>query len=145
MTISSKSIAIIGVFFGFLGVAFGAFGAHGIEEMVKEWYPTIEEQTKRLDQWNTGVRYHFYHALAILAIAAISIHQNNRSFQIATWFFVGGILLFSGSLYLLTVTGVGILGAIAAIGGTLFLIGWIMSFVGVINLKIPAQNHLEQD
>jgi uncharacterized membrane protein YgdD (TMEM256/DUF423 family) len=102
-----------------LGVALGAFGAHGLRNRVG---PEL------IDVWKTGVLYHLIHALALLAVATLAT-------QIA-WpravagCFIAGIALFSGSLYLLVLTNVRVLGAITPLGGVAFLIGWILLAVG---------------
>ena len=74
--------------------------------------------------FQTGVQYHMYHALALILVSAIMGRMSGWLIQTAGWCFVAGIVLFSGSLYLLAVTGVTILGAITPIGGLLFLAGW---------------------
>jgi len=78
-----------------------------------------------LTVFETGVRYHMYHALAVLIVAAVIGHAGSaRLLEIAGWLFVGGVVLFSGSLYALALTGVTTLGAVTPIGGLLFLAGW---------------------
>ena len=101
---------------GFLGVALGAFAAHGLKNRLSP---------EMLEVFDTGVRYHMYHTFAILIVAAAIGHIGNACLlAMAGWFFFAGILLFSGSLYALALTGVGIFGAVTPIGGVLFLIGW---------------------
>jgi len=101
---------------GFLGVGLGAFGAHGLRSRLS---PDM------LAVFETAVRYQMYHALALLlTAAAIGRIGDARLLVIAGWFFVAGIVLFSGSLYALALTGVSMLGAITPIGGLAFLIGW---------------------
>ena len=95
----------------FLAVALGAFAAHGLKARLSPEMLTI---------WETGVRYHVYHALALLALGA------SRGPDRAGWCFLGGIVIFSGSLYLLALTGERRLGAITPIGGLLFLAGWLL-------------------
>lgn len=97
---------------GALGVALGAFGAHGLEGRV--------EDPHLIEVWHTGARYHMFHALALLGVAA---HPGQPSW--AGWLFVAGIVLFSGSLYLMTLTDVRMLGAITPIGGLCFIAGWL--------------------
>jgi uncharacterized membrane protein YgdD (TMEM256/DUF423 family) len=111
-----RTFLLIGSIFGFLGVAFGAFGAHALKSRLS---------TEMLAVFETGVRYQMYHAFAVLIVAAAIGHLGDaRLLGIAGWFFVAGVLLFSGSLYALALTGTGILGIITPIGGLLFLIGW---------------------
>ena len=94
----------------FLGIALGAFGAHGLAERLSE--------TGRVDNWETATFYHLIHALAMFAL---SLHSRRA---LGYYWFLAGILLFSGSLYLLAVTGVTKLGAITPLGGVSFLVGW---------------------
>lgn len=101
---------------GFLAVALGAFGAHGLKERLPAELMVI---------WQTAVQYHFWHTLALFGVG-ILLSQGMPSRQLATsgWLFAAGIVIFSGSLYLLCLTGQRWLGAITPIGGTLWLIGW---------------------
>jgi uncharacterized membrane protein YgdD (TMEM256/DUF423 family) len=96
---------------GFLAVALGAFGAHGLEELLK--------QNDRLDTWETAVLYHFVHALIMCVIAA------REPLARGPWVsFLAGVVVFSGTLYLLSLTNVRWLGAITPLGGVAFLVGW---------------------
>jgi uncharacterized membrane protein YgdD (TMEM256/DUF423 family) len=101
---------------GFLGVALGAFGAHGLRGRLT---PDM------LAVFETGVRYQMYHVFALLIVSSAIGHLGAaRLLTMAGWSFFAGILIFSGSLYALALTGTGILGAITPIGGIAFLIGW---------------------
>jgi uncharacterized membrane protein YgdD (TMEM256/DUF423 family) len=116
ITAMDRTFLLIGAVLGFLGVALGAFAAHGLKNRLSP---------EMLEVFDTGVRYHMYHTFAILIVAAAIGHIGNaRLLAMAGWFFFAGILLFSGSLYALALTGVGIFGAVTPIGGVLFLIGW---------------------
>jgi uncharacterized membrane protein YgdD (TMEM256/DUF423 family) len=112
--------------FGFLAVALGAFGAHGLKKLI---------DAVQIATFETGVRYQFYHALALLAVGILAGKHPSKNLNIAGWLFVAGIICFSGSIYLLstrTVLGIentALLGPITPIGGTLFLAGWIFLFV----------------
>jgi uncharacterized membrane protein YgdD (TMEM256/DUF423 family) len=111
-----RTFLLIGAILGFLGVAFGAFGAHALRSRLS---PEL------LAVFETGVRYQMYHALAVLVVAAAIGHIGNTRLLVAAgWAFFAGTLLFSGSLYALALTGVGMLGAVTPIGGLLFLAGW---------------------
>ncbi|MBZ0263728.1 DUF423 domain-containing protein [bacterium] len=107
----------IGAVFGFSGVALGAFGAHGLKPLLSPELLTIYE---------TGIQYHLIHAVVILIIALIA--RNNYSTRV--WYsalaFTTGIIVFSGSLYVLAITGVRWLGAITPFGGIAFLVGWFL-------------------
>lgn len=97
---------------GALGVALGAFGAHGLRNVVTD--PHL------LDVWETAARYHLVHALALLAVAG-----HPRQPKLAGALFVVGITIFSGTLYLMTLTGMRWLGAITPIGGVCLIVGWL--------------------
>jgi len=112
-----RTFLLIGAVLGFLGVAFGAFGAHGLRSRLS---------ADMLAVFETAVRYQMYHVFAILIVAAAIGHLGNaRMLVIAGWCFTAGVLLFSGSLYALALTGTGALGAITPFGGLLFLAGWV--------------------
>lgn len=105
---------------GFSAVALGAFGAHGMRSRLG----SLPEGMKRLEWWNTAAHYHLTHALA-LALAAWLVHRGaGTSALLAGWSFIAGVAFFSGSLYLMTITGQTKLGAITPLGGLLFLVGW---------------------
>ena len=107
----------LGCLAGFLGVALGAFAAHGLKSKLPPDMFNIFE---------VGVRYHMYHALALLGVAAAAAHWSGPWLTAAGWLFVFGIVVFSGSLYLLAMGGPRWLGAITPIGGLAFLIGWAL-------------------
>jgi uncharacterized membrane protein YgdD (TMEM256/DUF423 family) len=111
-----KTFMFAGALLGGIGVAIGAFGAHGLRGRLSP---------EMLAVFETGVRYHMYHALAILATAAVLPRIDGRAVLVAGWSFIAGIVLFSGSLYALALSGVSTLGAITPLGGVAFLIGWI--------------------
>lgn len=100
-----------------LGVAVGAFGAHGLKARVE---PAM------LQNWETGARYHMYHALGLLAVATLSRWTQGAALTAAGVAFCLGILLFSGSLYVMTLTGARWLGAITPLGGVAFIGGWAL-------------------
>lgn len=105
----------IGAVAGFLGVALGAFGAHALKARLP-----VED----LEIFETAVRYHLVHAVALLALAALAPRLPEGSASLAGWAFSTGILVFSGSLYLLVLTGPRWLGAVTPLGGTALLVGW---------------------
>ena len=110
-----KTFMLIGAVAAFLAVAFGAFGAHGLRERISP---------EMLAVFETGARYQMYHALAILIVAGTMARMDGWLIKTAGWLFTAGIVLFSGSLYLLALTGVTVLGAITPLGGLAFLAGW---------------------
>ncbi len=104
---------------GFLAVALGAFGAHGLEKALQG----LADSDKRLDWWHTAAHYHLVHALA-LGLAAYLSQKAAYPATIAGLSFQAGIVLFAGSLYTMTLTGARWLGAVTPLGGLLFLVGW---------------------
>ena len=112
-----KTFITIGAGFGFLGVAIGAFAAH----MLKQKLPP-----DLFDIFEVGVRYHMYHALAIVAVGLAAAQWSGNTIGWSGWAFTAGILIFSGSLYVLALTGTRWLGAITPIGGLAFLVGWAL-------------------
>lgn len=109
---------------GFLAVGLGAFGSHGLKGRLTE---------AMLGVWQTAVQYHFYHALALLALA-LYWHKSAMPswWQGSFWCFCAGLFLFCGSLYALALGGPRWLGPITPIGGLLFLCGWLCLMVGAI-------------
>ena len=113
---------LIGAFFAFTGVGAGAFGAHSLAEFLAE--------TGRTDTFETAVRYQIYHALALLFVALFKNYFTSTPFlNWSGWLFTAGILIFSGSLYLLILTGQRWLGAVTPVGGIAFLAGWALLFL----------------
>jgi uncharacterized membrane protein YgdD (TMEM256/DUF423 family) len=111
-----KGFLLVAAIFGFLGVALGAFGAHGLRNRLSP---------EMLAVFEVGVRYQMYHVFALLSVAAAIGHFGPvRLLMLAGWAFIAGTLIFSGSLYALALTGTGMFGAITPIGGLAFLIGW---------------------
>jgi uncharacterized membrane protein YgdD (TMEM256/DUF423 family) len=127
----NKRIIIIASVFGMLAVILGAFGAHGLKGLIT---------TAQLDTWETAVDYQFYHTLALLFLATFSRFRS-RAINAASWFFTLGILLFSGSLYLLSlkevlnITNASLLGPITPIGGVFFILGWISLLIATVKNK----------
>lgn len=113
------SLLLAGIL-GFLGVALGAFGAHGL----KKWAANLPDGEQRVAWWNTGAHYHLLHAIAI-GLEAIHPTPTKPGSSVAPWLFATGILLFSGSLYVMALTGRRALGAVTPIGGLLLLGGWL--------------------
>jgi uncharacterized membrane protein YgdD (TMEM256/DUF423 family) len=111
-----------------LGVVLGAFGAHGLQNRLT---------ADMLAVYETGVRYHLVHALGLLAVAWATSRWPNGWTGAAGWLFVAGILIFSGSLYLLAVTGTRWLGAITPIGGLCLTAGWIALAIGALRTTTP--------
>ena len=108
----------LGALFAALAVLAGAFAAHGLKEVL---------DSQALGIFRTAAQYQFYHALALILTGIIS-NQYKRPLALPGWFFVAGILLFSGSLYLLALTSIHWIGAITPLGGLSFVIGWLILF-----------------
>ena len=108
----------MGAIAGFLAVGLGAFGAHGLKERLAE--------IGRQDNYQTAVEYHMAHALAMILVGLLGFHvERSRALNLAGWSFLVGIVIFSGSLYILALTGLRWLGAITPIGGVALLVGWV--------------------
>lgn len=128
-----------------LAVGTGAFGAHGIDRMFAEKYrgqtrevagETVPLARKFLQDFKTGAEYQMYHALGLLGVAAVAARRPSRAAQGAGWCLLLGCLLFSGSLYLLTLTGVTKWGAVTPIGGVLFLVGWLLLALAAVQPEV---------
>jgi len=114
---NAKQILQLAGISGAIAVGLGAFGAHGLEALLI--------QNGRLDTFQTAVNYHFYHTLALLGIGVLAIVKPDwKGISFAAWSMVLGILIFSGSLYILSLTGITWLGSITPLGGLGFILGW---------------------
>ncbi|MYL69640.1 DUF423 domain-containing protein [Halobacillus litoralis] len=118
-----KIFLILAVINGFLAVALGAFGAHGLEGKVSE---------KGLDQWGKAVDYQMFHTMALFVTALLMSKIQAGAMTGAGWFFFIGILLFSGSLYIYATSGIKVFAMITPFGGLSFLIGWILLGYAII-------------
>ena len=118
-----RTFVFLGAINGFLAVAFGAFGAHGLRNHLSSDMMAV---------YQTGVQYHFYHALGLVLIGLVATHlPHSGSLRWAGWLMLAGIVLFSGSLYALSISGVRWLGVITPFGGTAFLAAWVLLAVSV--------------
>lgn len=123
-----KIYFIIASISGLTAVLLGAFAAHGLRDKLS---PALYQA------FQTGVSYQFYHTFALIAVALLLLHSNllsqgTRWFDSAAWLFIAGILLFSGSLYLLAMTGMKWLGPVTPLGGVCFIAAWLCLLIGVI-------------
>lgn len=112
-----KTLLILGALNGALAVMLGAFGAHGLKSRVDD---------AMLAVWSTASEYHFYHALALLLTGLLAKTFDASGMITAGWVMLAGTLMFSGSLYVLVLSGHKWLGAVTPLGGTLLIIGWLM-------------------
>ncbi|NVO85361.1 DUF423 domain-containing protein [Hymenobacter terrestris] len=116
---TAKLILQLAALLGALSVGIGAFAAHGLRKML--------EASGRFETFETAVCYQFFHTLALLGIGLLLLLRPElKSLGTVAWLWLGGILIFSGSLYVLCLTGITKLGAVTPIGGVLFIAGWIM-------------------
>ena len=128
-----KSFLITAAIFGGLAVALGAFGAHGLEKLTAD--------TKTLHGFRTGVEYQMYHTLTLIAVAILFEKFPGRWLKWAGNFFIAGVILFSGSLYLLTIfkvqdsSAVKFIGPVTPVGGLFFIAGWLFFLLAVVKKK----------
>lgn len=114
----AKNFLVIAALSGFLAVALGAFGAHGLKQRLT---------ADMLAVYQTGVQYHFYHTFALLIVALLALHMPaSNALRWSGLLFIVGIVVFSGSLYVLSLSGVRWLGAITPLGGVAFMAGWLL-------------------
>jgi uncharacterized membrane protein YgdD (TMEM256/DUF423 family) len=124
---NQRATFITGGLLAALAVAIGAFGAHGLKNILVE--------NNRTETFELAVKYQFYHSLALLVTALTMVHFGEKRLSYASLLFVCGILLFSGSLFILSLTGVTRLGAVTPLGGVAFIAGWIMFILAVAGKK----------
>jgi uncharacterized membrane protein YgdD (TMEM256/DUF423 family) len=119
-----RTLLMIASASGLLAVLLGAFGAHGLKTRLTPELMAI---------YQTGVHYHFYHTLALL-VCGLLIHtgMDNPAMRISAYAFLGGMIIFSGSLYVLAITDTRWLGAITPIGGLALMVGWAALFIGIM-------------
>jgi uncharacterized membrane protein YgdD (TMEM256/DUF423 family) len=119
---SNRNILLLGAIFMALAVLLGAFGAHALKNSLPP---------EMLAVYKTGVEYQFYHAMGLLIIGLLGFHLDSKWLRRSGLLLTLGILLFSGSLYVLALTGIKVIGAITPIGGVSFVFGWIFLAVAV--------------
>ena len=125
----NRKLVATACIFGVLAVISGAFGAHGLKAVLN---------VQQLEQWKTAVSYQFYHTFALLFLSLVNV--KSKLLNIAYWGFTIGIILFSGSIYLLStrnITGFDwpFLGPVTPVGGLFFIIGWLCLFIAAIKSK----------
>ena len=118
----TKIAIISGSAFALLSVVMGAFGAHLLKDSLSDYSKTIYEK---------AVLYQMFHALGILILTMIQQNLNNVDLSVSIWLFILGIVFFSGSLYILALSEIKIVGFMTPIGGTLFILGWIVTIIKV--------------
>jgi len=120
---SHKLIIIIGSISGAISVILGAFGAHALKDVLNA--------SGRLETYETAVKYQMYHSLALILLGILMLHFQHRFLNYASYSFLVGIIIFSGSLYTLCATGITKLGAITPIGGVFLIVAWALLAIGV--------------
>lgn len=125
---NAKTWLVLGACLGGLAVSLGAFGSHGLPKYfdLLDLAPADELRTKGLANWEIAARYHMYHALAMLGVGILADRKRLVLLDAAGICFFVGILVFSGCLYALALTGLKVLGAIVPIGGVSFIVGWVL-------------------
>ena len=122
----NKTALLMGVAFCSLSVILGAFGAHGLKDKLSDYSISV---------FNKGVMYQFFHGIGIILTVILDYNLKSLSFDTSIWLFISGIILFSGSLYVLAITEIKWLGMITPIGGVMFILGWTTMFVNILRLK----------
>ena len=124
----SRIFLAIAAIFGGLSVAAGAFATHALKERLSE---------RSLEIFETAARYQMYHALALLFVALLLMQEkiSQSTLVAAGWSFIIGIFFFSGSLYVLSLTNIKVLGAIAPLGGAAFIVGWLAIAIAAFSLN----------
>ena len=130
-----RTFLILAAVFGLLGVLAGTFGAHGLVSYLDGRGLPPERPDELLAIFQTGARYHMYHALALLGLASAAQRIGGKLIAVAGWLFTLGIIVFAGSLYTLALTNLSWLGAITPIGGACFLLGWLMLILAAIRAR----------
>jgi uncharacterized membrane protein YgdD (TMEM256/DUF423 family) len=125
---NQKTTLLIGAIAGALAVSIGAFGAHGLKAILLE--------NQRSETFELAVRYHFYHTFALLVTGLLMEFFDGKRLRWAALFFLTGIVIFSGSLYALSLTGATVLGAITPLGGVSFIAGWLFLMASVTKKRI---------
>ncbi|CAK6479616.1 DUF423 domain-containing protein [Peribacillus castrilensis] len=115
-----KLFIILGALNGFIAVALGAFGAHGLEGKIPDKY---------LETWQTAVQYQMFHAVGLLVLGLLAGKISSPLINWSGWLMLIGIILFSGSLFILSVTQIKVLGAITPLGGVSFLVAWVLMII----------------
>ena len=126
---TSRVLIMAGGILGLLGVVAGAMGVHTLRDVL---------DAKALNTFETGVRFQMYHALALLAVGSLAGRWKTGFVKLSGVLFTAGVVLFSGSLYILAITGIGVFGAIAPLGGLSLMAAWTSLIVGAIRQKEPS-------
>ena len=124
MTATTKLFLALGGINALIAVGLGAFGAHALRSVIS---------TEMMETYQTGIRYHFYHALGLMIIALVAFHlPSSALIKWSGWVMFAGIVLFSGSLYILSLSGMTRFGAVTPLGGVAFIAAWVLLVIGVL-------------
>ena len=126
---TSRVLIMAGGILGLLGVVAGAMGVHALRDTL---------DARALSTFETGVRFQMYHALALLAVGSLAGRWKTGFVKLSGVLFTAGVVLFSGSLYILAITGIGVFGAIAPLGGLSLMAAWTSLIVGAIRQREPS-------
>mgnify|MGYP001183009131 FL=1 len=126
---TSRVLIMAGGILGLLGVVAGAMGVHALRDTL---------DARALSTFETGVRFQIYHALALLAVGLLAGQWKTGIVKLSGVLFTVGVVLFSGSLYILAITGIGVFGAIAPLGGLSLMAAWTSLIVGAIRQRDPS-------
>jgi uncharacterized membrane protein YgdD (TMEM256/DUF423 family) len=129
MMSTSRVLIMAGGILGLLGVVAGAMGVHALRDTL---------DARALSTFETGVRFQMYHALALLAVGLLAGQWKTGIVKLSGVLFTVGVVLFSGSLYILAITGIGVFGAIAPLGGLSLMAAWTSLIVGAIRQRDPS-------
>ncbi len=129
MMSTSRVLIMAGGILGLLGVVAGAMGVHALRDTL---------DARALSTFETGVRFQMYHALALLAVGLLAGRWKTGFVTLSGVLFTAGVVLFSGSLYILAITGIGVFGAIAPLGGLSLMAAWTSLIVGAIRQSEPS-------
>jgi uncharacterized membrane protein YgdD (TMEM256/DUF423 family) len=121
---NQRNTLLTGTLVSGLGVVIGAFGAHALNPVLAA--------NGRLETFEVAVRYQFYHAFALLAVGILMEKFSSPLLNNAALCMISGVIIFSGSLYILSLTGITVLGAVTPFGGALMIVGWLLLFVGIL-------------
>lgn len=131
---SPRWVLFVAAVSGFLAVGLGAFGAHGLRTR----FSALEDGAKRLEWWATAAQYHLVHSVALCVVALVLAQRVTLAGKSAAFAFVLGVLVFSGSLYTMSLTGLRALGAVTPIGGLAFLVGWAALAWAALGWNTPS-------
>tara|TARA_B100001123_G_C15345700_1_gene1037017 strand:+ start:3440 stop:3838 length:399 start_codon:yes stop_codon:yes gene_type:complete len=119
----SKKLIATGCFFGLISVLAGAFGTHALENSLT---------SGEMETFRMGTQYQMYHSFALILVSYINSKSNKAIFEIASWLFIIGIVIFCGSLYTIALSGLSTIGIIAPVGGSMLIAGWCTFGIGIL-------------